>query len=99
MFCRASTFTFSLVFSCLLTFFLSSCRYRWWLAGAAVCLGGGLFFRFIVSFKPCATWLFELRSWLCFLYFSFLVLEYLAWFIFLPSPYIFLPLSLRLAVR
>ncbi|KAJ7875123.1 hypothetical protein B0H14DRAFT_3130829 [Mycena olivaceomarginata] len=42
MFCRASTFTFSLVFSCLLTFFLSSCRYRWWLAGAAVCLGGAL---------------------------------------------------------
>ncbi|KAJ7847638.1 hypothetical protein B0H14DRAFT_2769836, partial [Mycena olivaceomarginata] len=38
--------------------------------------GGGLFgrrsvFRFIVSFKPCATWLFELRSWLCFLYFFF----------------------------
>ncbi|KAJ7811922.1 hypothetical protein B0H14DRAFT_2858656 [Mycena olivaceomarginata] len=85
MFCRASTFTFSLVFSCLLTFFLSSCRYRWWLAGAAVCLGGGLFFQiyfgfafFIFLFWCSSTWL---------------------WFIFLPSPYIFLPLSLRLAVR
>jgi hypothetical protein len=98
MFCRASTFTFSLVFSCLLTFFLSSCRYRWWLAGAAVCLGGGLFFRFIVSLKPCATWLFELRSWLSLFFFSgarVLGLVYFSSFsLYFPSS-----LSLRLAAR
>ncbi|KAJ7698242.1 hypothetical protein B0H14DRAFT_3037223, partial [Mycena olivaceomarginata] len=46
-----------------------------WLGRRSV-WGGGLFFRFI------------LRSWLCFLYFSFLVLEYLLGLFFLPSPYI-----------